>query len=263
LLKKHQPDIGRNVKIGRNVEMEADVVIGDDCVIERNATLYAGTRLGAGVHVGPGCILGERPRAYYQKLAGFKPKPCVIGANSVLRAGTIIYGDVQIGAHFESGPYVSIREKTKIGHHSRFGNYSDIQGFCSIGNYVAGHSNVTVGQQSRVADFVWLHPYVILLNDWFPPTGLDIRGPVIGRYSVIGAASVIFPGVKLGEHVIVGAQSAVKKSVKSHRIVSGQPAVEGTDARKLVTLIKGKAVRPYPWMRHRKAGYPWEKKQFK
>jgi len=240
------------IATGANVEIAATVRIGDDTTVERDVSLYDGVQIGSHSYIGRGCILGERLRSYYTKPKEYQPPPCVVGHHSILRSGTIIYGDVQIGSHFETGPYVTIREKTRIGHHSRFGNFSDIQGFCAIGNHVLGHSHVTVGQFSTIKDFVWMHPFTILLNDWFPPSSLNLKGPTIGRYSVLAACVVIFPGVRLGEHVVVGAQSAVKMNVRDYQVVTGNPAKEMVDARKLVTTIKGKIVHPYPWMKHKK-----------
>ncbi len=252
LKKSSSPRIGKNVQIAPNVEIGQRVVIGENSIIESDVTLRDGVILGKNSYVGRGCILGERLRAYYLNPNKYQAPHCAIGAHAILRAGTIIYGDVKIGSHFETGPYVTIREKAVIGHHSRFGNFSDIQGDCKIGNYVSAHSNVTIGQLSVVQDFVWLHPFTILINDWYPPTCLGMKGPTIGRYSVIGAYSVIYPGVRLGTHVVVGAQSAVRSNVRSYRIVSGNPAKETVDARTLVTEINGKILHPYPWMQHRK-----------
>jgi acetyltransferase-like isoleucine patch superfamily enzyme len=247
-----KPNIGKNVKLGSNVHLGKNIEIGANTIIENNAVLYDGVRLGANSFVGPNCVLGERLRSYHSNPKRYIAPVCKIGAHAILRTGTVIHGGATIGSHFETGPYVTIREKTVIGNHSRFGNYSDLQGYCKIGNHVSGHSNVTVGQYSTVSDYVWLHPYSILINDWYPPTGLDMKGPIIGAYSVIGAGSMIYPGVKLGKHVIVAAQSGVRSDVKDFQIVSGLPAKETIDSRKLIAMIKGKPVRPYPWMQHRK-----------
>lgn len=256
-----KPQIGKRVQIGENVEIAPGVKIGSDVTIERDVTLREGVVIGPNSTIGRGCILGERLRDFYKNPKKYRPPKCELGAHAILRAGTIIYGGVKIGPHFETGPYVTIREKTIIGHHTRFGNFSDIQGDCRIGNYVSAHSNVTIGQLAVVEDFVWLHPYVILINDWYPPTCLGMAGPYIGPFSVVGAYSVIYPGVRLGRHVVVGAQSAVRSNVKSYQLVTGQPAKAVLDARNLITEVKGKPVHPYPWMQHRKAGYPWDASQ--
>ncbi len=46
----------------------------------------------------------------------------------------------------------------------------------------------------------------------------------IGERCFIGAKSIILPGVKIGDEVIVGAGSVVTKDVPSYSIVAGNPA---------------------------------------
>ena len=53
-------------------------------------------------------------------------------------------------------------ENTKIGNNVRVGTLSDIQHHCNIGNYVNIHSNVFVGEEGKIKDFVWVFPHVVL-----------------------------------------------------------------------------------------------------
>lgn len=46
----------------------------------------------------------------------------------------------------------------------------------------------------------------------------------IGKYCGIGARSIILPGLKVGDHSIVGAGAVVTKDVPAHSIVVGNPA---------------------------------------
>lgn len=46
----------------------------------------------------------------------------------------------------------------------------------------------------------------------------------IGRQCFVGTDSLILCGVKIGDHVIVGAGSVVTRDVPSHSIVAGNPA---------------------------------------
>ncbi len=46
----------------------------------------------------------------------------------------------------------------------------------------------------------------------------------IGEYSFIGANSTILPGVKIGDHCVIGACSLVNKDIPSGMVVAGVPA---------------------------------------
>lgn len=46
----------------------------------------------------------------------------------------------------------------------------------------------------------------------------------IGRHCFIGCASIVLPGIEIGDEVIVGAGSVVTKNIPSNCIVAGNPA---------------------------------------
>lgn len=47
---------------------------------------------------------------------------------------------------------------------------------------------------------------------------------IIGDNCIIGICSIIMPGVRIGDHVVVGGGSVVTKDVPSHSVVVGNPA---------------------------------------
>ena len=46
----------------------------------------------------------------------------------------------------------------------------------------------------------------------------------IGSYCLIGARSIIMPGIRVGDHCIIGAGAIVMSNVPSHSVVMGNPA---------------------------------------
>ncbi|WP_392336673.1 acyltransferase [Loktanella salsilacus] len=62
---------------------------------------------------------------------------------------------------------------------------------------------------------------VILTHDMASSKRLHTR---IGRYSAIGARSIIMPGVTVGDHALVAAGAIVTKDVADRTIVAGNPA---------------------------------------
>src|SRR5882762_5014556 len=137
--------------IAENVELGADVTVGAYTVI------MDGVRIGPRTNVGPHCLIGENPGDV-----------TIIGDDSIIRSASIIYAGVTTGPRFETGHRVTIRENARFGVNNRIGTLSDVQGDCSFGDYVRLHSNVHVGKLSRVGNYVWLFPYVVLTNDPHP-----------------------------------------------------------------------------------------------
>ena len=62
---------------------------------------------------------------------------------------------------------------------------------------------------------------VILTHDMASSKRLHTR---IGRYSAVGARSIIMPGVTVGDHALVAAGAIVTKDVPDRTIVAGNPA---------------------------------------
>ncbi len=62
---------------------------------------------------------------------------------------------------------------------------------------------------------------VILTHDFVNRKHKDVK---IGSNCLIGARSIIYPGVTIGDHCIVAAASVVMKDVPPNSVVSGNPA---------------------------------------
>ena len=236
------------------------VRIGPRTRIMPGALLLDGVEIGADCIIGPYAVLGEPIRAFYRDPA-HRFGRTVVGDGALIRARSTIYSDVEIGEDFECGVGVLVRERTQIGKNVRVGSYSDLEGELTVGDYTRIHSNVHISQGTTIGRYVWMHPFSLVINDQFPPTGLTGARAVIGDFSVIGAGALLFPGARLGRHVIVAAGSRVTGEVPDYQLVRGDPARVLCDSRRLVTEAHGNIVRPYPWMEHNRAGYPWEHKR--
>ena len=239
--------IMNDVILGDNVVIEDDVYIDHQCIVRDNVHLKKGCTIGAG------CILGEYLVDFYDDRIN-KVHPLIIGEHALIRSGTIIYGDTEIGDDFQTGHRVTIRERAEIGHHVRIGTLSDIQGHCRIGNYVNMHSNVHVGHKSEIEDFVWLFPYVILTNDPTPPSE-ELVGVKIRKFAVVSTGSILLPGVEIGEDALVGAGANVTKNIEAGMIALGNPAKVVGPVTKIKNKVTGESV--YPWRYHFDRGMPW------
>ncbi len=80
----------------------------------------------------------------------------------------------------------------------------------------------------HIGDNTWvLANATVLAHDYCRGTnGKGLRlDTYIGANCVIGINAIIMPGVKIGDHVVVGSGAIVTKDIPSHSIAVGNPAV--------------------------------------
>lgn len=246
--------IGKNVIIKPGTIIEKGVVIEDDVYIDYGCIIRENVHIKKGTFIGAKSILGEYLYDFYEKREN-KAHRLIIGENSIIRTENVIYGDTVIGDNFQSGHKVTIREGVKIGNNVRMGTLTDIQNKCTIGNYVNMHSNVHVSHKTIIKDYVWLFPHVVFTNDPTPPSD-ELMGVTIESYAVIGARSVLLPGIHIDEDALIGAGAVVNKDVRREKVVVGNPAREICSVRDIKSKFTGKEV--YPWKYNFKRGMPWE-----
>lgn len=223
--------IGSNVTVGAFSIIHANVQIGDNTTIESHCEIGHPTPLAEG-------------------------RPLIIGPGSYIRSHSVFYEGSTFGPKLVTGHRVTVREKTDAGMGFQIGTLSDVQGHCTIGDYVRTHSNVHIGQASVIENGVWIFPYVVLTNDPTPPSN-TLLGAHVGRWAVVATMSVLLPGVKVGEGALVGAGSIVSRDVEAHRIVVGNPAKDRGPTQQ-IKLRDGTDRPAYPWPLHFTRGYPPE-----
>lgn len=134
----------------------------------------------------------------------------------VLSAGD---GGVEIGDYIHVAVFCSLIGAGKI----------SLRDFCNLSSRVAIYSSND--------DYSGEH----MTNPMVPSkyTGVAHADVVIGRHAIIGAGTVILPGISLDEGVAVGALSLVTKSCSAFGIYSGVPARRiGERKRDLLELEK-------------------------
>jgi len=228
--------MGANVKIGDNTTIYNNVTIGDNTIICND------------------CVIGEPTNDYY-KNETYSNKETVISKDSLIRSHSIIYSGCQFGEGFSTGHRVTIREDSIFGINCNVGTLSDIQGYVKFGDYCRLHSNVHIGQNSKVGNFVFIYPYVVFTNDPTPPSNI-CQGPTIGDYSQIAVGSVILPNVKVGKHCLVAVNSSVNRDIEDYSLVGGSPAKKICDVRDIKS--KEKEGSHYPWIYTFERGLPWQ-----
>ena len=149
-----------------------------------------------------------------------------IGPNAIIRSHTIIYAGNHIGANFQTGHSVMIRECNEIGDDVSIGTHSNIEHHVKIGNRVRIHSRVFIPEYSILEDNSWVGPGTVFTNDLYPPSGnvSALRGPHLMKGARVGANVTLLPGVIVGRNALVGAGAVVVCDVPNEKVVVGNPA---------------------------------------
>lgn len=186
-------------------------------VAGRRADRRCRADLGENVEVDPGAIVGY----VYDDDAG----PARVGAGAVIRTGTVVYADVDLGRGVTTGHDALIREHTTVGDDALVGSKSVLDGRVRVGNEASLQTGVYVPPTSVLGDRVFVGPGATLTNDPYPlRKGVDLDGPAIRDDVSIGASATVLPGVTIGEGSFVAAGAVVTRDVPPRTLAVGVPA---------------------------------------
>lgn len=239
----------QNFDIHPTALVSPKAIIGDSVSIGPYSIVHDNCEIGEGTSIGSHCEIG------YPTLRA-EGRPLIIGCRSNIRSHSVFYEGSAFGDELVTGHRVTVREGTKAGLNLQIGTLGDIQGTCEFGDFVRLHSNVHIGQHSKIGNYVWIFPYVVLTNDPHPPSEV-MRGVTLHDFVAVATMSVILPGVEVGCGALIGAHSSVGRDVEADTVVAGAPAkrVCKTDE---ILLKDGSGLPAYPWRRHFGRGYPSE-----
>lgn len=134
-----------------------------------------------------------------------------IGSDTLIGPGVALSAGMVPGQVCIASPVVSIGDRCLIGR----------------GSGIVGHLSVTIGND------VWTghHVYITDQNHGYEDVDRPIssqsqpeRPVVIGDGSWLGHGSVVLPGVTIGRHVVIGANSVVTRDIPDFSVAVGSPA---------------------------------------
>jgi acetyltransferase-like isoleucine patch superfamily enzyme len=183
---------------------------------------YPNVRIGERAVIDDFCVLGRPAR-------GREPgsEPVVIGDDAVIRSHSVIYGGVRIGARFQSGHWVLVREDTVVGDDCSIGSGTVIEFSVRIEDRVRLHSQCFVPEHTVLEAGCWLGPRVVITNAKFPAaprTKGSLQSVLIKKGAKVGANATLLPGIVVGTGSLVGAGSVVTRDVPDYTVVMGNPA---------------------------------------
>lgn len=151
-----------------------------------------------------------------------------LGQGARIRSGSVLYQGSRIGARFECGHHVIIREECQVGDDVSVWSNTVVDYGCRIGDRVKIHSNCYVAQYTEIGAGAFLAPGVTTANDLYPGQAASaavMTGPWIGPGAQIGVNATILPFVRIGAGCLIGAGAVVARDIPDGCVAFGSPAV--------------------------------------
>jgi lipopolysaccharide O-acetyltransferase len=142
---------------------------------------------------------------------------------------------IEGAAHVHIGRDVVVQRGGWLGAYARWNQQRFTPGIhigdgCRIGSRVliTAIESVHLGAGCLLSEDVFISDHAHgTAPSAIPPTRQDLvpGGPVhIGRHCFIGIRACVMPGVRLGDHCVVGAHSVVTRSFPAGSVIAGAPA---------------------------------------
>jgi acetyltransferase-like isoleucine patch superfamily enzyme len=221
--------IDKEAKLGRNVQVAAFVIISSGCKIGDNVSIEAGTiiyenvEIGDNTHIGAQCVLGERLGGRKVETSYVNPQ-LLIGQDSVIRSGTLIYAGCSFGRGFQTGSRAIIREESHFGANCSFGALAQSDGYVKIGDNCRFHNNVFIATYTTIEDNVHFYPMSCTTDSLHPPCQIGREGPHFEAGVIVGAKVLVLPRVRVGAGAILAGAAVVSRDVPPGMVVAGNPA---------------------------------------
>lgn len=132
-----------------------------------------------------------------------------------------------IGEHTTIWQFCVILEKAKIGRNCNINAYVFIENDVIIGNNVTVKSGVQLWDGTTLENNVFIGPNVTFSNDFLPRSKrypATFLQTLIKEGASIGANATLIGGLTIGKYSMIGAGSVVTKPVGDYELWYGNPA---------------------------------------
>ncbi len=138
--------------------------------------------------------------------------------------------NVTIGSNTKIWHFCHVQSNVILGNDCSVGQNVNIANNVKIGNNVKIQNNVSIYEGVEIDDYVFCGPSMVFTNinqprSEFPQQGSEFYIKTkVGKSASIGANATIICGTKIGRYSMIGAGSVVTKDVKDFALVYGNPA---------------------------------------
>ena len=211
-------EIGDGVRLGTSVKIYGRVRVGDRTWIDSGVTLGypQATDIAAARQAGDDEFL-ELDDALHSAANN----ETVIGADSLVRSGSVIYDGVYTGPRLDCAHHVIVREQCVLGSNVELGPLAYLKRDCRVGD------------RSRIAAEICDRTVVGRCCTVYGRTAHEFKSgvsgviedaPILADGVVIGREAVVIGPVHIGQLALVGAGAMVTGSVDPEMVVVGNPA---------------------------------------
>lgn len=204
------------------------VVLPESVRVGAHVVIHAGTIVGEGCEIQDGAVLGKPPKLGRRSTAPKEPPPpLVLGEGVAVCCGAVVLAGAEIADDVIIGDQTFVRERAVVGAGSVVGRGTAVDNDVTIGARVRVQTNCYITAYSVIEDDVFVGPTVMTTNDDTMArhdASYALRGATFRRGSRIGGASVMVPGVEVGEEAFVAAGAVVTRDVPARAKVMGVPA---------------------------------------
>ncbi|WP_281202010.1 hypothetical protein [Nocardia harenae] len=206
------------------------VVVAGGAVICAFATVHGGVALAENALVEEQAVIGKPEHGYaVGRIHPGAGGMTLLGAESVIRSGAIVYADVEVAAATVVGHQSVLRTGVRVGAETVLGHHLCVERGTWIGQRVRCSPGSHITSSTHLADEVFLGAGVRTVNDktltWRDPNREPILVPP--RFETgakVGTGSVIMGGVTIGARALVGAGSLVTRDIPPGALAYGHPA---------------------------------------
>ncbi len=226
---KPPPGVHPSAVVDPSAAVDPSAYVGPLCVIEAGARVDAGAVLTAQVYLGRESAVGEDTRMHAQAVLH---RYCTLGRRCVIHSGAVIGSD-GFGFETEDGRHRKVPQigRVAVGDDVEIGANSAIDR--------ARFAETLIGRGTKIDNLVQIGHNVTIGEHCFLCAGVGSSGSVkIGNYVVLAGQVGTAGHLEIGDFSQVGGQAGVSKSLPPKSLVTGTPATDLKQQRRLEAMIR-------------------------